>query len=88
MADQERLPNLKICIDNDSSDDDSLSLTGDPDINLEENGGDKRIAVSTVKSLEETPDGVESDDDVQFNVYLNKYGGKKAKAGSDSVSNH
>ncbi|XP_053375367.1 nuclear cap-binding protein subunit 3-like isoform X2 [Mercenaria mercenaria] len=74
-----KLPNLKICIDNDESesDDDNLSLTGEPQISLEEGEIDKRVTNPVHEEIlvPESPGSERAtgaEDDVQFNVYLNK----------------
>ncbi|XP_060588498.1 nuclear cap-binding protein subunit 3-like isoform X2 [Ruditapes philippinarum] len=82
-SEKTKLPNLKICIDNDESesDDDRLSLTEEPQISIEEGEEDTRIAnpVHDELVVSGSPGServLDDDDDVQFNVYLNKLDSK------------
>ena len=76
---KENFPNLKICIDIEESgeDMDELSLTEEPEIDIDSEGTDKRVlkSVITENSAHASP-ALQHEDaesgDVQFNVYLNK----------------
>lgn len=89
-SEKTKLPNLKICIDNDESesDDDHLSLTEEPQISIGDGDEDTRIA-NPVHGELVVPDSPGSErvpeDDVQFNVYLDKYDTKPAEIASNRV---
>lgn len=85
LSESSRLPNLKICIDNEETDgeDDTLSLTDEAHIDLKEEEVEKEIASSFSKDEVSDSSGVrhagDADDEVQFNVYLNKIESKPAE---------
>ena len=73
---KEKLPNLKICIDNEESgSDDNLSLTEEPDVTIEDDQTQREVKRKPEPQEVEEPDSPMSShapDDVQFNVYLDK----------------
>lgn len=85
LSESSRLPNLKICIDNEESDgdEDTLSLTDEAHIDLKEEDAEKDITSSFSKDEVSDSSGVghagDADDEVQFNVYLNKIEPKPAE---------
>ena len=91
-TEKDRLPNLKICIDNAESgaEDDELSLNEETDIDIADTDGDRRIATrvspdrSAVVSVSDHADDIrqirEDEPEVQFNVLLNKVEPKPIEA--------
>ena len=70
---KEKLPNLKICIDNeDSGSDDELSLTEEPEISIEEDQVERKVKRKSEQTEPDSPLSNHATDDVQFNVYLDK----------------
>ena len=71
---KEKLPNLKICIDNEASgSDDDLSLTEEPEISIEEEQVEREVKKKPEPLTEpDSPLSNHATDDVQFNVYLDK----------------
>ena len=71
---KEKLPNLKICIDNEESgSDDNLSLTEEPDVALEDVQIEREVKRKPDQQEPDSPMSSHApDDNVQFNVYLDK----------------
>ena len=70
---KEKLPNLKICIDNEESEsDDNLSLTEEPEVSIDDIQSEREVVRKTDPAEPDSPASDHATDDVQFNVYLDK----------------
>ena len=70
---KEKLPNLKICIDNEESgSDDDLSLTEEPDVSIDDGQSQREVKRKPDPQEPDSPMSSHAADDVQFNVYLDK----------------
>ena len=70
---KEKLPNLKICIDNEESEsDDNISLTEEPEVSIDDIQSEREVVRKTDPAEPDSPASDHGTEDVQFNVYLDK----------------